>query len=67
LCVQIAGLSSTANRKFNNKGEPFLYHHPVHQKTEKTSKNWALATDGWSLDGVYGKFDIAKIEKTENE
>jgi transposase len=60
-----AGLSSTANRKFNNKGERSFITTQSIKKLKKHLKAWALATDGWSLDGVHGKFDIAKIEKTD--
>ena len=60
-----AGLSSTNNRKFNNKGERAFITTQSVKKLKKHLKTWALATDGWSLDGVQGKFDIAKIEETE--
>ncbi len=60
-----AGLSSTANRKFNNKGERAFITTQSIKKLKKHLKTWALATDGWSLDGVQGKFDITKIEETE--
>ncbi len=60
-----AGLSSTDNRKFNNKdGRAFITTQSI-KKLKKHLKAWALATDGWSLDGVHGKFNIAKIEETE--
>lgn len=60
-----AGLSSIANRKFNNKGERAFITTQSIKKLKKHLKSWALATDGWSLDGVQGKFDIAKIEETD--
>jgi transposase len=60
-----AGLSSTANRKFNNKGKRAFITTQSIKKLKKHLKTWALATDGWSLDGVQGKIDIAKIEETE--
>jgi transposase len=60
-----AGLSSTANRKFNNKGERAFITTQSIKKLKKHLKTWALATDGWSLDGLQGKFDIAKIEESE--
>lgn len=60
-----AGLSSTNNRKFNNKGERAFITTQSIKKLKKHLKTWALATDGWSLDGLEGKFDIAKIEETE--
>ncbi|MGI6727238.1 MAG: IS1634 family transposase [Anaerovoracaceae bacterium] len=60
-----AGLSSTANRKFNNKGERAFITTQSIKKLKKHLKTWALAMDGWSIDGLKGKFDIAKIEETE--
>lgn len=60
-----AGLSSTANRKFNNKGERAFITTQSIKKLKKHLKTWALATDGWSLEGAQGKYDIAKIEETE--
>lgn len=60
-----AGLSSADNRKFNNKGERAFITTQSIKKLKKHLKAWALATDGWSLDGVRGKFDITKIEETE--
>lgn len=60
-----AGLSSTDNRKFNNiGGRAFITTQSV-KKLKKHLKEWALSTDGWSLDGVSAKFDISKIEETE--
>ena len=60
-----AGLSSTDNRKFNNiGGRAFITTQSV-KKLKKHLKEWALSTDGWSLDGVSAKFNISKIEETE--
>lgn len=60
-----AGLSSADNRKFNNKGERAFITTQSIKKLKKHLKAWALATDGWSIDGVRGKFDITKIEEKE--
>jgi len=60
-----AGLSSTDNRKFNNKGERAFITTQSVKKLKKHLKEWALATDGWSLDGVSTTFDITKLEETE--
>jgi len=60
-----AGLSSADNRKFNNKGERAFITTQSIKKLKKHLKAWALATDGWSVDNVRGKFDITKIEETE--
>jgi len=60
-----AGLSSTDNRKFNNMAERAFITTQSVKKLKKHLKEWALATDGWSLDGVSAKFDITKIDETE--
>jgi transposase len=60
-----AGLSSNANRKFNDKGDRAYITTQSVKKLKQHLKAWALAADGWSLDGIHGKFDIAKIEETK--
>jgi transposase len=60
-----AGLSSTDNRKFNNLGERAFITTQSIKKLKKHLKEWALATDGWHLDGLSGTFDISKIEQSE--
>lgn len=60
-----AGLSSTDNRKFNSMEERAFITTQSVKKLKKHLKEWALATDGWSLDGVSAKFDITKIDETE--
>jgi transposase len=60
-----AGLSSSDNRKFNNKGERAFITTQSVKKLKKHLKQWALATEGWSLDGVSKTFDITQIEETE--
>lgn len=60
-----AGLSSTDNRKFNNKAERAFITTQSIKKLKKHLKDWALDIDGWSLDGVSAKFNIAKLEETE--
>ena len=60
-----AGLSSTANRKFNDRGgRAFITTQSV-KKLKKHLKEWALSIDGWSLEGTHEKFNIDEIEKTE--
>jgi len=60
-----AGLSSSYNRKFNNLGERAFITTQSIKKLKKHLKEWALATDGWHLDGISGAFDISKVEKSE--
>jgi transposase len=60
-----AGLSSADNRKFNNLGERAFITTQSVKKLKKHLKEWALATDGWHLDGISETFDINKIEQSE--
>ncbi len=60
-----AGLSSTDNRKFNNLGERAFITTQSVKKLKKHLKEWALATNGWHLEGFSGTFDIRDIEKSE--
>ena len=59
-----AGLSSAANRKFNNYGErSFITTQSI--KTLKASlKAWCLDTKGWYLSGSDKEYDISKLEET---
>lgn len=64
-----AGLSSTANRKFNNKnGRAFITTQSI-KKLKKHLKEWCLKPTGWTLEGFetdkQGKpitFDIRELE-----
>ena len=72
-----AGLSSIANRKFNNiSGRAFITTQSV-KKLKKFLKEWALSPEGWRLDGKSknsklqalekkGLYDLAEIEKIYN-
>ena len=60
-----AGLSSTNNRKFNDLEERAFITTQSIKKLKKHLKEWALAKDGWSLEGVTGTFDISGIEESE--
>ena len=60
-----AGLSSTDNRKFNNRDDRAFITTQSVKKLKKHLKKWALDADGWSLDNVSTKFDISKLEETE--
>jgi transposase len=60
-----AGLSSTANRKFNDRGDRAFITTQSVKKLKKHLKEWALSTDGWSLEDTHETFNIAEIEKTE--
>lgn len=60
-----AGLSSTDNRKFNDrKDRAFITTQSV-KKLKNHLKQWALASEGWSLSQVKGTFDISQIAESE--
>lgn len=60
-----AGLSSIDNRKFNDKGDRAFITTQSVKKLKKHLKEWALAPEGWSLEGESRTFDIHKIEESE--
>ena len=59
-----AGLSSEANRKFNNYGERSFITTQSIKKLKDETKVWALDPTGWSLEGSDETFDISKLEDT---
>ena len=59
-----AGLSSEANRKFNNYGERSFITTQSIKKLKDETKAWALDPTGWSLEGSDETFDISKLEDT---
>lgn len=66
-----AGLSSEANRKFNDKdGRAFITTQSI-KKLKAYLKEWALEPTGWKLTGTDDIYDISKldemIEKTDEK
>lgn len=66
-----AGLSSEANRKFNDKdGRAFITTQSI-KKLKAHLKKWALDSTGWKLPGSEKIYDISKldemIEKANNK
>ena len=59
-----AGLSSEANRKFNNYGERSFITTQSIKKLKENLKVWALDPTGWSLEGSEETFDISQLEDT---
>ena len=59
-----AGLSSEANRKFNNYGERSFITTQSIKKLKDETKAWALDPTGWSLEGCEETFDISELEDT---
>ena len=60
-----AGLASNDNRKFNNKDNRAFITTQSIKKLKKHLKNWALDTKDWSAVGDNKKYDISKLEETE--
>lgn len=61
-----AGLSSTDNRKFNNKnGRAFITTQSV-KKLKKHLKQWALDPNGWLLPGKNELYDISLLDKDKD-
>jgi len=60
-----AGLSSTENRKFNDRsGRAFITTQSV-KKLKKHLKQWALDTTGWHLAGKDKLFDISLLDSDQ--
>ena len=60
-----AGLSSTANRKFNDKqGRSFITTQSI-KKLKKHLKEWAIDSSGWHLTGRKGTYNIGRLEENE--
>ena len=53
-----AGLSSDANRRFNNFGERSFITTQSIKKLKKELKEWCLDPTGWELEGSRKKYDI---------
>ena len=60
-----AGLSSDANRKFNNYGERSFITTQSIKKLKSELKEWCLSPDGWELEGSRKKYNISKLEDNE--
>lgn len=59
-----AGLSSDANRKFNNYGERSFITAQSIKKLKADLKDWCLDTTGWELEGSKKKYDISELDNT---
>ncbi len=60
-----AGLSSDANRRFNNYGERSFITTQSIKKLNAALKDWCLDPKGWELEGSRKKYDISKLEDTK--
>jgi transposase len=62
-----AGLASTSNRKFNDKGgRAFIITQSV-KKLKKHLKEWALSQNGWFLAGNKQHFDISNLDDEKDK
>ena len=62
-----AGLSSEANRKFNNfGGRAFVTTVSIKKMDEELAK-WCLEPTGWHLEGSGKEYDITRLEDTEKD
>ncbi len=59
-----AGLSSDANRRFNNYGERSFITTQSIKKLKSDLKEWCLDPSGWEAEGSKKKYDISKLEDT---
>ncbi len=59
-----AGLSSDANRRFNNYGERSFITTQSIKRLKTELRDWCLETTGWQLEGSRKTYDISKLEDT---
>lgn len=59
-----AGLSSDANRKFNNYGERSFITTQSIKKLKADLKDWCLDPKDWELEGSKKKYDISELDNT---
>lgn len=59
-----AGLSSDANRRFNNFGERSFITTQSIKKLKSNLKEWCRDCKGWQLEGSKKTYDISEIEDT---
>ncbi len=59
-----AGLSSNANKRFNNFGERSFITTQSIKKLKKELQAWCLDPKGWELEGDNKKYDISKLDDT---
>lgn len=59
-----AGLSSDANRRFNNYGERSFITTQSIKRLNSELKDWCLDPSGWELEGSKKKYDISRLEDT---
>mgnify|MGYP000201850938 CR=1 FL=1 len=60
-----AGLSSTANRKFNSKQDRAFITTQSLKKLKGHLKEWALSSEGWHLSGSSEHFNLQALEGSD--
>ena len=60
-----AGLSSEANRRFNNYGERSFITTQSIKNLKTKLREWCLDPKGWQLEGSRKKYDISTLEDNE--
>ena len=60
-----AGLSSSANRKFNSMGNRAFITTQSIKKMKGFQREWALSSKGWHLPGHKGQFDLNDVLSSE--
>jgi len=60
-----AGLASTDNRKFNDKGDRAFITTQSVKKLKKHIRDWALSPEGWLLPGSDAVYDISKLDEAK--
>ena len=60
-----AGLSSVANRRFNTQGERAYVVTQSIKKLKGHLKQWALASEGWSLPGSDKTYDLSQLNEPD--
>jgi len=66
IVVTDAGLSSAANRRFNNIADRAFITTQSLKMLKGYLKDWALAEDGWSLPGSTVKYNLKQIDEDEH-
>lgn len=61
-----AGLASTENRKFNDKGQRAFITTQSVKQLKKLLKDWALDPAGWSLSGDGRTYDINALDESKD-
>ena len=62
-----AGLSSGANRRFNNFGERSFITTQSIKKLKNDLKKWCLDPEGWKLEGDGREYNISELEDSPEE